>query len=67
MESIYLSGSEDVQRAGRAISNAADTIRSASSQMDESLTRHRAAMDEFVTRFEQAVERLEKLHAESRD
>ena len=52
MESIYLVGSEDVQRAGEAMRNAAAEMTQAANQMWEA-----------SIRFERDVDRLEYLQA----
>mgnify|MGYP003557937003 FL=1 len=57
-EHVYLMGSEDVQRAGHAMSDAASTISQAMGSLHETLYQHRQLMDEMVGRFEAAVDRL---------
>lgn len=52
MDSIYLHGSEDVQRAGNRIANAADDFNRAANNIEESNERQRRFMDEWLQRFE---------------
>ena len=59
MDSIYLRGSEDVQRAGHTFQNAADDMQRAANQMDCTLTN-------FITQFEYLVIRLEALTNETK-
>ena len=49
---IYLQGSETVHDAASIMSSAADRMQSAASSMDDSLTRQRQWMDEWLDRFE---------------
>ncbi len=52
---IYLSGSEDVRNAAYEMTRAAETIRRAAGEMDETLTR-------FIREFRDAIEYM-KLEA----
>ncbi len=60
MESVYLVGSEDVQRAASTISSAAEDMRRAAASIEDSLHRHGLALDEHAGRIEEAVRSLEK-------
>ena len=55
-EYIHLQGSEDVRRAGSAMEGAAETMRSAANQIDETLRQHRIFLDEWLLRFEQVLD-----------
>lgn len=55
MDIVHLQGSEQVQRAGQNIGDAARMIRDAASQIESVLER-------FIVRFEDAVGRLEEIH-----
>jgi hypothetical protein len=62
MESVYLSGSEEVRRAGSSISSAADQMRSAAGAMQE-IERPIQAFGEFVQRLENAIACLGEIEA----
>ena len=51
MESIYLSGAEDVRSAANTIRNAAEETRSAASNMDEAFRLHQRFLDDWLFRF----------------
>jgi len=55
MESIFLMGSEDVSKAGYSMRDAAATMRSAASSIDESLRQHQRFLDDWLQRFEAAL------------
>lgn len=62
MDSVHLDGSDDVARAGRAMQQAAIEMREAASAIDNAanvidgvMQDHRAFMEEWITRFEQAL------------
>jgi hypothetical protein len=55
-EYITLMGAEQVSSAASTISRAADTMRSAGGNIDDALERHRRFMDDWLLRFEQALE-----------
>lgn len=61
---VYLQGSEDVANAGRNISGAAEEMRRAANQFDESSMRLVRSLDELVTRFERVVEQAVELFKE---
>ena len=52
---ITLLGAEDVRRAASVISQAASTMQSAASQIEDSLLRHRMFLDDWLVRFEEAL------------
>jgi len=58
MDYVTLLGSEDVQRAGRNISSAAGDIQSAANSMADAQYRQQQYMEEWIGRFEVAVEKL---------
>ena len=58
MDNIFLVGSEDVQRAGSQISAAADNMKRAADSFDCSIERLKNMLEEYVSRFEQAVEKI---------
>lgn len=60
MENIYLNGSEAVERAGYSITAAAEQMTRAASSMDHSLTQHQQFMEDWLSRFEAAVERISR-------
>lgn len=53
---IHLIGAEDVSRAGYKMAEAADTMARAVSNLDDVLFRHRNYMEEWLERFERALE-----------
>lgn len=57
METVLLIGHEDVARAGHNIAGAADTMNRAAGNLDEVLMRHQRFMDDWLQRFEAALER----------
>lgn len=57
-EYVTLIGAEDVRRAGAAMQDAASSMQSTIGSLDQSLTLHRQYMDEWLSRFEAAVDRL---------
>lgn len=58
MDSIHLAGAEDVRSAGNAMVRAADTMQSAARTIAEALDRQRDFMDQWMMRFEAAVEKM---------
>ena len=60
MDYVYLQGAEDVQRAGNAMSSAADDMRRAANQFDETMQQHQRFMDDWLSRFEAALEKVAK-------
>lgn len=54
METIYLAGAEDIQRAGNRMIAAADQMQRAASSIEDTLSR-------ALNRFEELVSRLEAL------
>lgn len=52
MDSVYLDGSEAVANAGRNIRQAADDMRMAASQIDETFRMFTNRIEEWVTRLE---------------
>lgn len=64
MDYIHLMGSEDVSRAGSAMREAANEMRRAASEIESALQQHRIFMDEWISRFEQALEQKAQEGAE---
>lgn len=60
MDSIYLTGSEDVRSAGGTISAASQRFQQAANQMDSSMSAFMQFMNGWMDRLEAAIERLEK-------
>lgn len=58
MDYMTLLGTGKVAVAGRAMAEAADTMVSAVGQLDNTLEMHQRRMEEFLVRFEDAVEKL---------
>lgn len=58
MDSIHLHGAEDVRVAGSRMVDAADTMRSAASNIDGSMENFKRFMDDWLQRFEAAVDRM---------
>jgi methyl-accepting chemotaxis protein len=56
-----LLGASEVATAGRQMLNAASEMNSAASTISSALDRHRQFMEEFIYRFEQAVEKISEL------
>ena len=56
-EHMNLMGAEDVRRAGNMMSSAADEMKRAATQMDESLYRHQQWADEWLNRLEEILSR----------
>lgn len=56
MEYVTLMGAEDVRAAGNRMAAAADTMRSAASSIDDSLTRHQNFLDQWLARLEAVME-----------
>ena len=51
MDYMTLLGSDDVQRAGQQIAQAAETMRQSAANIDESLHRHQQFLNEWLDRF----------------
>lgn len=60
MEHINLLGSDDVRSAGSKMQSAAGEMLRVASTIDESLRRHQQYLEEWITRFERAVEKAMK-------
>lgn len=60
MNTIHLIGAEDVQRAGRNIGDAAQTMRLCAAEIESSLERQRMFMDDWLRRFEYVVSCMPK-------
>lgn len=56
---ITLLGAEDVRSAASSMRSAADTMSSAASHIDHALERHRRFMDDWLSRLEAALAKLE--------
>ena len=56
-ESTYLIGSEEVSKAGHRMERAAESISQSVLNLDETLERHRLAMEGLVERIEAAAMR----------
>jgi hypothetical protein len=54
-EYITLLGTEDVQKAGSSMRSAAEGMQSAASSLEDSLSRHRQFMDDWLMRLEEAI------------
>lgn len=59
-EYIHLVGAEQVQSAANTMRSAADEMKSAASSIDYALTAHQRFMDDWLQRFEAALERFPK-------
>lgn len=57
---VTLIGADDVRSAGNTISRAADEMRSAASAIDFAFERHQRFLDDWLQRFEAAIERASK-------
>lgn len=58
MDYITLMGAEAVQRAGSTIRQAAGTMQTAANSIYDSLDRHQRFLDDWLARFEAAVNKL---------
>ena len=58
MDNIYLMGSEAVQSAGVSIRSAADSMTQAAGEISSAMFQERQHRQEFLDRFENAVERM---------
>ncbi len=54
---MYLTGSEDVRTAGNTMARAADTMQDAVRNFDYALERHQRFMDDWLQRFEAALDK----------
>lgn len=57
MGTVQLIGAEDVRSAGYTMQHAADAMKQAANSFDDTLERHRRWMDEWLSRFETAIEK----------
>lgn len=57
---MYLEGSDDVRRASNNVITAADKMSQAAATMDAVLDRHHRFLDDWLQRFEAALERSVK-------
>jgi hypothetical protein len=57
MNAVHLIGAEDVRSAGCAMQHAAEAMQQAADSFDNALERHRQWMEEWLSRFEAAVEK----------
>lgn len=55
---VTLLGAEQVERAGYKMAEAADQMMRAAGYMDEAMQRHQRFMDDWLIRFEQAIEKM---------
>lgn len=55
METVHLSGAEDVRAAGNRIAAAADDMRSAASTIDSAIAQQRQTLDQFAGQFERSA------------
>jgi len=55
---VTLVGAEEVSRAGSNMRDAASTMSSAASNLDDVMSRHQRFMDDWLIRFEDAVARI---------
>jgi hypothetical protein len=55
---VHLIGAEDVGRAGYQIGQAADDMKRTADVMEETFRQHRLFMDDWLIRFEQALDTL---------
>lgn len=55
---VILVGAEQVERAGYKIAEAADQMMRAAGYMDETMQRHQRFMDDWLSRFEQVIEKM---------
>lgn len=56
---VTLLGTENIERAGRAMQEAAERIRQSVGNLDDILHRDRMAREEWLARFEQVIEKLQ--------
>jgi len=54
---VQLIGAESVERAGHNMQHAAEAVRQAASQIDDSLLRHQRFLDDWLARLEDALTR----------
>jgi hypothetical protein len=59
-EHHLLIGADDVRSAGNSIRHAAEDIRAAANTMDSALEQHRNFLNDWIGRFEAAVDRIPK-------
>lgn len=56
---VTLMGAEEVRSAANTMMSAASGMRDAASSIDNSLDQHRRFLDDWLSRFEAAVERMQ--------
>ena len=56
MDTIHLIGAEDVRQAGNTMSSAAREMRSAASQIDDSLSAHARFLTDWLQEFKDIME-----------
>jgi hypothetical protein len=57
---VTLMGADDVRSAGSAMRSAAEDMRSVASSIDSTFERHQRFLDDWLQRFEAAIERASK-------
>lgn len=58
VDTVHLIGAEEVRSAGNTISHAADEMKRAAGNMEYALQQHQRFMDDWLQRFEAAVEKM---------
>jgi hypothetical protein len=56
MDSVYLVGAESVREASHTISAAASAMQRAAADMDEAFRAHQRFLDDWLSRFQDALE-----------
>jgi len=59
MNTVHLSGAEDVRSAGCAMQHAGEAMQQAADSFDDALERNRRWMEEWLSRFEAAIEKAD--------
>ena len=59
MEHVLLVGTEEVGNAGHRMVAAAETMRRAAGNIDDALFRHKQFLEDWLQRFESAVEKMQ--------
>lgn len=57
MDTMYLAGSDEVRSAGNTIRSAAEEMRSAASNIQYALEQHQRFLDDWLARYELAMEK----------
>lgn len=57
MQTMHLTGSEDVRRAASQMTSAAETMQHAARAIDHSLGQHQRFLDDWLFRFQQVLEK----------